>query len=190
MTDYNYLINTTIGFLTIKTITVNRYDGYATCICKCGTEKNIPIRGLLRARTTKSCGCLTRKHGLHGHPLYSIWLGMKKRCFNPNYPDFHNYGGRGITVCTRWLDVKNFIADMESGYSEELSLDRIDVNGNYEPSNCRWATSKEQSKNKQNSIYVFFNGKKVHASDFAERTGWALTRIRPNPRTIVVSSAP
>lgn len=87
------------------------------------------------------------KHGLWKHPLYRVWLSMKTRCLNPNYSRYHYYGGRGIRICERWLDVKVFIEDMLPSWQEGLQLDRIDVNGNYEPSNCRWATRSQNTKN-------------------------------------------
>ena len=90
-------------------------------------------------------------HGLTGHYLHGMWRGMLMRCRNPNFKDYRLYGGRGITVCKRWLNFANFVEDMgerPDGYS----IDRIDVNGNYEPSNCQWATSKEQRLNQRNMV--------------------------------------
>jgi len=89
------------------------------------------------------------KHGLRFHPLYSRHRQMLARCYNIKHKSYKNYGGRGITVCDRWHDVVNFIADMESAFKPELRLDRIDNNGNYEPSNCRWTTCSQNSKNRR-----------------------------------------
>ena len=100
---------------------------------------------------TKSCGCQAKvngkTHGLRKHRLYYIWIHMKYRCYNSKDKDYRNYGGRGIQVCERWLDIKNFIEDMFPSWEEGLSLDRIDVNGNYEPNNCRWTTQNVQAQN-------------------------------------------
>jgi len=88
-------------------------------------------------------------HGLRQHPLYKTWCNMKQRCNNPNQPKYKNWGGRGIKVCDRWLNsFENFIQDMGER-PQGTSIDRINVNGNYEPNNCRWATIKEQNNNKR-----------------------------------------
>ena len=113
----------------------------------CDTEFEIRTY-LISKNKQKSCGCLTTvTHGLRSHRLYKTWAGMKNRCYNEKNPKYKHYGARGIQVCERWLDVKNFIEDMYPSYQEGLTLDRIDVNGNYEPDNCRWATSNTQARN-------------------------------------------
>ena len=133
------------------------------CLCECGKEMKIST-GRLNYGNVKSCGCEKIKmtidrnttHGKAKTRLYKIWIGMKKRCYNPNSKAYKNYGGRGISMCQEWKE--NFINfydwSMEHGYSEELSIDRIDVNGNYEPSNCRWAANKEQGRNQRKTIYL------------------------------------
>ena len=131
---------------------------YWECVCKCGSP--LIVRGQnLRSGHTQSCGCLQKErvavanmtHGLKGTRLYRIWIDMKGRCYNPKATCHKDYGGRGITVCDEWKDNFQAFYDwaMPNGYRDDLSIDRIDVNGNYEPSNCRWATASEQQKNKR-----------------------------------------
>ena len=94
------------------------------------------------------------KHGMRHTRLYNIWRSMNQRCNNPNTINFKRYGGRGITVCDEWKDDFQAFYDwaMANGYSDELTIDRLDPNGNYEPSNCRWATWEQQANNKRNSM--------------------------------------
>lgn len=129
--------------------------------CDCGKEKVINCYNVRRGKS-QSCGCLHRernsaahwRHGLSKHPLMSVWQDMKDRCQKPNDKRYLHYGGRGIKVCERWLAFENFYADMQPTYQRGLSLDRIDVNGNYEPSNCKWATQTEQIANRRNSRLI------------------------------------
>lgn len=103
------------------------------------------------------------KHGMHNTPEYKAWRGMRTRCYNPNDAHYKNYGGRGIEVCEKWrIDFTTFYADMGPRPSEIHSLDRIDVNGNYEPSNCRWATRSEQQKNKRPHVSQRTHCKRGH----------------------------
>ena len=105
--------------------------------------------------------------------LYSILSGMKSRCFSKNNPNFNNYGGRGITICQEWID--NFCSfekwAIENGYNNDLTIDRIDVNGNYEPNNCRWITNKEQQNNKRDNVFLEFNGKKQTMMQWVRELG-------------------
>ena len=132
------------------------------CICECG-EECVVLAAHLLSGNKKSCGCLkrnvlgdaTRKHGQansrltgYANRTYGIWQAMWGRCTNPNNSRWSAYGGRGISVCSRWKKFENFLADMGDA-PPNLTLDRINVNGNYTPSNCRWVTWVEQAKNKR-----------------------------------------
>lgn len=131
------------------------------CQCDCGSMGLVRSRMLLHnTSNSRSCGCARAdkqrenpsrlKHGLsHKHPLYKIWKTMRQRCNNPNNKKYHRYGGRGIRVCERWDEFTNFLEDMGSSWKDELTLDRRNNNGNYEPSNCRWALPIVQANNKE-----------------------------------------
>ena len=105
--------------------------------------------------------------------LYSIWINMKSRCCNKNFPKYQVYGGRGIKICAEWLN--SFVSFREwalhSGYADNLSLDRINVNGNYEPSNCRWATQKQQENNRTNNHLITYKGETRTMKQWAEKLG-------------------
>jgi hypothetical protein len=134
-----------------------------SCICDCGGKAFVRVTDLRRGRTT-SCGCYfverRRVAALrHGHaskgevsPTYKIWNGMLARCTNPRVSHYENYGGRGIRVCERWRSFANFLADMGERPSINHSIDRRDVDGHYEPGNCRWATQAEQRANRRDAI--------------------------------------
>lgn len=154
------------------------------CICDCGNDVIIETQNIKAG--TISCGCYHKeilvsknqgrtKHGLGSHPLYQIWRAMLDRCYNPDNKKFMNYGGRGIGVCDSWFDVKNFYNDVCQGYEKGVtSLDRINVNGNYEPENCRWVTFKQQARNKTNNHLVSLNGEMITLAEFEEKTGYKL----------------
>ena len=119
------------------------------------------------------------KHGMRYTRLYNIWRSMNQRCYNEKSVNFGRYGARGITVCDEWKeDFQSFHEwAMANGYSEELTIDRIDVNGNYEPSNCRWSTYKEQANNKRNSRIIECNGVSHTLGEWSEITGIRLATI-------------
>lgn len=144
-------------------LTVVRRDyskKYTAWICKCDCGNTTSTDGYqLRKGITKSCGCYHaelcgdqhRKHGGCGTRLYRIYYKMRERCYRATNDNYKYYGGRGITICKEWLDSFKKFSEwaLSHGYSENLTIDRIDVNGNYEPGNCRWITIQEQQKNKR-----------------------------------------
>ena len=147
------------------------------CRCTCG--KTVAVTGKsLRNGTKKSCGCMqyrwasmkNTKHGMSNSRLYNIWTGMKSRCFNSKDRKFKNYGMRGITVCPEWRD--NFAAfaswAVGNGYEPSLTIERIDVNGNYCPENCTWIPAEKQGANKTNNHRIRFNGKTQTLADWSK----------------------
>lgn len=156
------------------------------CQCECGNPNNKIVRGTdLKSGKTKSCGCLAtetksangKKNIIHGETrsrLWSIWEGMKSRCNYAHNIEYHNYGGRGITYCPEWNEYINFRDwALNNGYQDNLTLERIDCNGNYCPDNCTWATMKEQQNNKRNTIRFGVNGEEHSVSEWADITGIA-----------------
>lgn len=113
------------------------------------------------------------KHGAWGTRLYTIYTQMKQRCYNPNRREYKNYGGRGIGVCSEWLSGFDVFSNWaySNGYCDNLTLDRINNNGNYEPNNCRWVSMKAQSNNKRGNIIVAYNGEEMTLSECADKYG-------------------
>jgi hypothetical protein len=115
---------------------------------------------------------------MSGTPIYKSWASLKARCLNPNNADYPDYGGRGITVCDRWSDsFEAFYEDM-GARPEGSSIDRIDVNGNYEPTNCRWATGVEQAQNKRETRWVSFRGEKLSMIEACRRAGLSTMKYK------------
>ena len=149
------------------------------CRCDCGNETDVKS-SCLRNGDTRSCGCLQRmiskeantKHGESHSRLHSIWSGMKGRCYNPKNPAFEHYGARGITVCDEWHEYTNFSDWAKlNGYTEGLSLDRIDNNKGYSIDNCRWTTMKEQSNNRRSNHCISFDGETHTLEEWAKIKG-------------------
>jgi len=159
---------------------------FQVCSCVCGSVRVVRTNNLASGNTT-SCGCLNSElvakcnvthNTTHGEsdktPEYLCWCNMQKRCCNPNHKAYHSYGGRGIHICERWRGpdgYSNFLADMGRRPSKSHSIDRIDVYGNYCPENCRWATSKEQTRNRTTTRLVTHNGKTQCLTDWAAELG-------------------
>jgi hypothetical protein len=145
--------------------------------CECGNEHVVNPDGLVRG-ATKSCGCLARevaariktKHGMHGSSEHQCWANMVARCTNPKKSAYADYGARGIKVCERWREFENFIADM-GARPPGTSIERLDVNGDYEPGNCVWATDETQANNKRGLRKYLVDGEWLTASQLGRRWG-------------------
>jgi hypothetical protein len=157
---------------------------YWLCKCDCGIQKEVQAKCLI-AGAIQSCGCLfrenvktySRTHGQSGTSTHNIWMNMIWRCTNQNAPRFADYGGRGITVCKRWMNFKLFVEDM--GHRPAgMSLDRINNNGNYEPSNCRWASRVAQANNAPSNKKIHFRGETFGEAEWARRIGIKRTTLQ------------
>lgn len=172
-------------------------DGRAYWLCECDCGNKVVVRrDSLENESTQSCGCYLREIYKNGggsirHPkgtkrIAKILTTMKQRCYNPNNEHYKQYGGRGITICPEWLGKygsDNFIQwALNSGYKKGLTIERINVNGNYEPSNCCWATTKEQQYNKRNTVKIYIDGKYMNTLEIIEKynipRGTLYTRLR------------
>lgn len=172
------------------------------CRCDCGRERVIKFELLPIGRSTScgACGKPERKkqswHGMSRTPEYRTWQEVIRRCCNPNRPFYMTYGGRGITICDRWKNsFEAFLEDMGKRPSPQHSIERIDVNGNYEPSNCKWATPTEQARNKRTNVSYVFNGKGLTLPEWEQFTnipaetmrtrievyGWTIERALTEP---------
>lgn len=157
------------------------------CACGCGAQVSVTGHGLQRG-DTRSCGCLRREqiggrsrtHGSSKSATYNSWRAMKERCLSPTNEKFADYGGRGIKVCERWLSFENFAADM-GDRPQRKTLDRIDPNGDYEPSNCRWASAKTQAENRR-GIGHMWQGAHRTVADIARLTGLPRTSLQKRIR--------
>ena len=187
MGKYVDLVGKKINRLTVVKRVIKNNDKriYYLCECECGGEKIVGKDHLSR-NDIVSCGCYNReqsairykrlakqraKHNLSHSRLYRVYAHMKNRCYNEASPNFKYYGARGIRVCDEWLGENGFLNfynwATNNGYDENLSIDRVNVDGNYEPSNCKWSNNVEQANNKRNNHYVYYNGNKVTVSQLS-----------------------
>lgn len=149
------------------------------CLCDCGNKTEVSTCDIKNGYV-KSCGCLKGKNQFedpkhlyqkHYH-LYQRWKGIKKRCYNPNFEGSENYGDRGIKVCDAWKKFEPFLEwSLANGFDRSLQIDRIDSNGDYEPSNCRWVTPKENSSNKRNNRFITIDGEEQTSAEWARIAG-------------------
>lgn len=167
------------------------------CKCDCGNEIVATSRNI-KTLHTKSCGCLNhiQIHGMTNARIYKIWQDVKTRCYYPSHKSHKNYGGRGITMCDEWKDnAKAFIDwSFSHGYSDDLTLDRIDSDKGYSPNNCRWVTMKVQENNRRNNHKLEYNGETHTISEWANiygvkhglisqrlRLGWPIEKAITTP---------
>lgn len=161
------------------------------CVCDCGNYVSVLGTDLRNGRT-KSCGCLQKekakeantKHGKGNSRLYRIYYAMINRCYRTNNVNYGNYGGRGIVVCDEWKhDFEAFYNwAINNNYRENLTIDRIDLDGNYEPNNCKWITYKEQNNNKRNNVKITYNGKTQTLKQWADELGLNYSTLKSRHR--------
>lgn len=168
----NYLTGQKFGLLTVLKRAENDKNNRIQYLCKCECGNIKVIRGSsLTSGNTKSCGCGSgrkKTQPFYGTRLYRIWANIKTRCTNPKYKRFIDYGGRGIKVCQEWENFDNFKNwALEHNYSNNLQIDRINNNGNYEPHNCRWVEPFKNSRNKRNNLVFSYKGENLCLKEWA-----------------------
>lgn len=192
--------------IALKNEGVYKKHSWWSCICDCGASTTVKSSRLLQG-LTKSCGCLEKLnlkmisqskhnivHGMSKTRPFKIWQGMNTRCNVPNDPAYVRYGGRGITISEDWKCFEDFWKDMEEGYKSNLSIERKDVNKGYSKENCRWATMKEQGRNRRNNTIIEYKGESKCLSEFAEeynletyrlsyrlKAGWGIEKALNTP---------
>ncbi len=160
------------GILTVVEFdSIRKGSAFWLCRCECG-QSSVARSASLTGGQTKSCGCKIgfHTHGHSGTATYKIWNQMMQRCYNPGQIGFKYYGGRGIRVCERWHDYLNFLADMGERPAG-LTIDRKDGGMDYCPENCRWATTKEQGRNRSTTLFVDLSGERVPLGEACDRLG-------------------
>lgn len=160
-----------------KWTVIGQRDGkLVDCVCSCGNAKKVNVYNLMRGKSTMCVPCAmaakVTKHGLSKTAEYQIWKAIKARCYNPSHKNFADYGGRGIAICSKWINApESFIKDMGKRPSKAHSIDRIDHNGDYSPDNCKWATQKEQMQNTRRNIVLEYSGESKTVAEWAEKIG-------------------
>lgn len=174
MSSIHDLTGRRFGRLVVVERSRNNSSGRAMWLCRCDCGGTTIVSGSnLLCGHCRSCGCLARKHGrARKERLYNIWVGMRQRCRDKNCRSYPNYGDRGIYVCKEWDDYPTFRAwAMSNGYSDELSIDRINPDGGYSSDNCRWQSCKAQNNNKTNNRVFTIKGKTMTMSEWADAAG-------------------
>lgn len=198
-TKIDISINDRFGKLTvINEFSKPIYHRWFECRCDCGNTFSVSLKSL-RNNGTQSCGCIQRlrfskvnyKHGLYKTRLNSIWKNMRQRCYNPKATRYENYGGRGIVLCNEWKgDFTAFYKwAIANGYSEELTIDRKKVDGNYEPRNCRWVTRKAQNFNTTRSRILTYNGVTKTATEWALEIGMGVKTLTERLKRLSVEDS-
>jgi hypothetical protein len=149
------------------------------CRCDCGKE-TVARHANLHSGCTNSCGCIRNTQGglAHAHPMWARYASMLERCNNPRSRHYKNYGERGITVCERWLHFPSFLADMEPSFKPGMQIDRINNDLGYSPENCRWATSKQNTRNRRVSVTIDTPWGPMNQAEAAERAGIDRSRFK------------
>lgn len=159
--------------------------------CKCGNKKLLPLKSIRGKNAVKSCGCLGYSHSQTGTRLYKIWDNMKARCFNPNSTEYERYGGRGIIVCSEWLGENGFenFRDwaLQNGYNDTLTIDRIELDKDYSPSNCKWSTYEEQLNNTSRNRLLTYNGKTQTMAQWSKELGIGYNTLNTRINTMKLS---
>jgi hypothetical protein len=157
--------------------------------CDCGKEVQRIGSRVAKAKGLQNCGCVNpairsengkanKTHGWSQHKLYGVWRQMMRRCYQASCADYPNYGGRGITVCSDWRNVSSFCEwGVKSGYQDGLTIERLDVDGNYSPHNCAWIPNKDQARNRTNMRMITYKGETMFAADWARRLGMKQSTI-------------
>lgn len=172
------------------------------CVCDCGNICTVAGIDMKRKLTT-SCGCMSSRkiagernktHGMAGTPLYGVWRSMRDRCKNPNNKSYKDYGGRGISVCEKWLTFEGFYEDMGNSYAKGLTIERVDSSKGYNNDNCTWIPKSQQTLNRRNNCYFTYNGETLPLQTLCKKNnvtysmvkkritlGWSIERALETP---------